>query len=361
MSTLPPDPALGGAPLTDPEFVLELARRAGAANIASLRLRYLEHEVGRSLLTHFEAVVDGDRRDLVASIGRLRRPDQTPDDITLAWFPDDLGLPLLREGFSSLGVSGPTQRLAWVPQRRAVFAVGDRVVKVDHDPQRVEAAVRSLERLRAVVRVPDVHLVDLDRGAFVQERIDGRPLDGSDALDWAPSAARLTERIAGVAPDGLPRLDVAEILGAIDPVVRLVVHAAPHLADRVEQLRSRLAATAPQAELAPAHGDFNIGQLIETGPHTLALVDTDTLCLAPIGFDLAAYATNVLSGRPGDLERCDAIARRLVESAERPAELDWLLAATAMRRLDRPIRRYKRKWPKRLERLVDDVATLLDR
>ena len=30
-----------------------------------------------------------------------------------------------------------------------------------------------------------------------------------------------------------------------------------------------------------------------------------------------------------------------------------------MRRLDRPIRRYKRKWPRRVEQLVDDVAALV--
>lgn len=338
-------------------------------------MRYLEHDVGRSLLVHHAVDVDGATRDLVVSTGRLRfdaaaidaaagalddvgiaQPAAQLGDVTVAWYPFDPGLPLLA------GLAGRGARLAWVPERRAVLADGERVIKLEADPAQVRAAVRALERLRPVVRVPDVLEVDLAAGTFVQERLAGRALGADDVVPRAAAAGALAARIAGVAADDLPELGAPQLLAGLRHVTALVAHAAPELAARIDAVERLLAERAPTLPLVAAHGDFTIGQLIGRDDGSLALVDTDTLCRAPAGLDLAAYATNLLSGRPGDLERMDAAldAVRRGHGGE-PDGLPWLVATSALRRIDRPIRRYKRSWPERVALLLVHVEGLATR
>ncbi|MDH5290072.1 MAG: hypothetical protein OEY41_08735, partial [Acidimicrobiia bacterium] len=115
-------------------------------------------------------------------------------------------------------------------------------------------------------------------------------------------------------------------------------------------------ATAP---LRLAHGDFNAGQLVARPRGQLALVDTDTLCLAPDGQDLATYAANLLAGRLGDLPAAEAALAGLVEGyGPAPEALPWLVAVAALRRLDRPIRRYKSTWQRRVTQLLTDLEIL---
>ena len=112
---------------------------------------------------------------------------------------------------------------------------------------------------------------------------------------------------------------------------------------------------------AVAHGDFNVGQLLDDG-RRLVVVDTDTLCAAPAEYDPASYCANVVSGRPDDLDDARELAR-VVRGAARgrlDADVfDWYLAAMVVRRLDRAIRRTKRDWPERTERLVEAAEELL--
>lgn len=341
-------------------------------------MRYLEHDVGRSLLVQHRVLLAGGPRDVVVSTGRRRfdvealvaargrlgaagvaQPAAELGAVTVAWYPFDPGLPLLAGDHAAIAGPEPLERLAWVPQQRVVLARGARVLKLDAEPARIDAAVRALARLRPVVRVPDVLEVDAASGAFVQERLGGRALGADDALARAAQAGALVAAIAGVPADDLPALPAAGLLAALAGPLRLVVHAVPELAGRVAALEQLLVEAAPELPLVACHGDFNIGQLLAGADDRLALVDTDTLCRAPLGLDLAAYATNLMSGRDGDLEHMDAALDAACRGfGARPQGLDWLVAATALRRLDRPLRRLKRRWPERVARLLGDAEEL---
>lgn len=405
---LPPDSLLGPVPLTDPVAVAAILGPTLSSGMAPprLRLRYLEHDVGTSILVWYRAGIGSDGVDVVVSRGRrqwpplrpdpsggapgpaaelraagVRQPTADVDGTTVAWYPFDPALPALAAdpgAFVPAGPArpdGPWRRLAWMPHQRAVLAAGGVVVKMEAEPDRLRAGVRHLHLLRSVVRTPEVLAVDDGAGVYVQELLAGRPLGPPDAVAWANAAGALAGRImaAGDSTGGgtggwpVPRIGPSDLLAATAPVQRLAAHAAPDLAARIERLALRLDASTPRpASATPlhlTHGDFNAGQLVARPRGDLGLVDTDTLCLAPAGQDLATYATNLLAGRAGDLAAADsALAGLLVGyGAPAPHELPWLMAVAALRRLDRPIRRYKANWHERLSRLLTDVETLAAR
>ncbi len=398
---LPPDPSLGPIPLTDPVAAAAVLAPTLGSGVAppSLRLRYLEHDVGTSILVWYRAEIGPDGADVVLSRGRrpgpplrpepsdapgptaellaagVRQPTADVDGTTVAWYPFDPALPALAGepgAFVPAGrerPEGPWRRLAWMPHQRAVLTAGGMVVKMEAELHRLQAGVRHLDLLRAVVRTPEVLAVDERSGVYVQELLAGRPLGPPDAVAWATAAGALAGRIMAAGGDPgawpVPRIGPSDLLAATTPVLRLAAHAAPDLAARIERVAVRLGAStpAPGTPLHLAHGDFNAGQLVARPRGDLGLVDTDTLCLAPAGQDLATYATNLLAGRPGDLAVADsALAGLLVGyRAAAPGELPWLVAVAALRRLDRPIRRYKRNWYERLNRLLTDVETLAAR
>lgn len=405
---LPPDPLLGPVPLTDPVAVAAALAPTLVPAMTSprLRLRYLEHDVGASILVWYRAEIGSDGADVVVSRGRqqwpplrpeqsvgapgpaaellaagVRRPNADVDGTTVAWYPFDPALPALAAdpgAFVPAGperAAGPWRRLAWMPHQRAVLAAGSVVVKMEAELDRLRAGVRHLDLLRPVVRTPEVLAVDEASGVYVQELLAGRPLGPPDAVAWANAAGALAGRIvaagastgAGAGGWPVPLIGPSDLLAATAPVRRLAVHAAPDLAARIERVALRLgASTPPPGPATPlhlTHGDFNAGQLVARPRGDLGLVDTDTLCLAPAGQDLATYATNLLAGRVGDLAVADsALAGLLVGwGAPAPDELPWLLAVAALRRLDRPIRRYKANWYERLHRLLTDVETLAAR
>ncbi|MEZ5409245.1 MAG: phosphotransferase [Acidimicrobiales bacterium] len=408
---LPPDPDLGPVGLTDPVAVAGLLAPslAPGAEPPRLRLRYLEHEVGRSLLAWYRAETGPTATDVVVSRGRrswdaspldaagrfgtsppadavslleaagVVRPATDAAGTTVAWYPFDPGLPGLAcdpGGHLPPGAgrpTGPWRRLAWMPQQRAVLASGDVVVKMEAESERLRAGVQYLDLLRPVVRTPEVLAVDERAGVYVQELLAGRPLGPPDALAQAAAAGALVGRIVAAGGDDpgarwpVPRVEPPDLLSATVPVRRLVAHAAPELGARVERVATGLAAGAVAGPVATAplrltHGDFNAGQLVARPRGQLGLVDTDTLCLAPHGQDLATYATNLLAGRPGDLAAVDAALAGLEEGyGPAPAALPWLVAVAALRRLDRPIRRYKSTWHRRVAQLLADVEILAAR
>lgn len=149
----------------------------------------------------------------------------------------------------------------------------------------------------------------------------------------------------------------ASMLQLCKPVTRLVAFTQPELAERIDAVTARLretAAPSAAAEAVLSHGDFTWGQLLRAGDGQLALLDTDTLCLAPVAFDLASYAANLVSGRPDDLGLALRVLDELARGyGGRPAGLQWWLAAVLLRRLDRPVRRLKRDWPRRAEALLE--------
>lgn len=405
---LPPDPLLGPVPLTDPVAAAAVLKPTLSPGLAPprLRLRYLEHDVGASILVWYRAEIGADGADVVMSRGRrqwpLRHPDPSGggsgpaaellaagvrqptvdvDGTTVAWYPFDPALPALAGdpgAFVPAGPErpdGPWRRLAWMPHQRAVLAAGGVVVKMEAELDRLQAGVRHLHLLRSVVRTPEVLAVDERAGVYVLELLAGRPLGPPDAIAWANAAGALVGRImaAGDSTSGgtdgwpVPPIGPSDLLAATVPVQRLAAHAAPDLAARIERVALRLAASmpdpAPTTPLRLTHGDFNAGQLVARPGGDLGLVDTDTLCLAPAGQDLATYATNLLAGRAGDLAVADAALAGLLAGygAPAPHELAWLMAVAALRRLDRPIRRYKASWRERLHRLLADVETLAAR
>lgn len=406
---LPPDPHLGPVRLTDPVAVAALLAPglAPGAGPAGLRLRYLEHDVGRSLALYraelgaagADVVVARGRRswaaaqldaptpadgrhrsDAVSLLGAagVRRPASDADGTTVAWYPFDPGLPALaRDPADHLPAGmarpdGPWRRLAWMPQQRAVLAAGNVVVKMEAEPDRVRAGVRNLDLLRPVVRTPEVLAVDEPAGVYVQELLAGRPLGPPDAVAWASAAGSLVGLITAAGGDKpgdrwpVPRVDPAALLAVTAPVQRLVAHAAPDLAARIARVAAGLEARAPApggtTPLHLTHGDFNAGQLLALPQGRLGLVDTDTLCLAPAGQDLACYAANLLAGRPGDLPLAEAALAGVVEGYGPPPDaLPWLVAVAALRRLDRPIRRYKSSWRRRVDQLLADVEALTSR
>lgn len=324
-----------------------------------MRLRYLEHDPGRSILVQIAV----DDRLAAVSIGRVG----VGAEPVVAWYPDDPGLPGARLGWAVLAAAldlpgGTPERLAWVPHARLVVAVGDRVVKLHADPRETEHAVACGRAAGEVVAVPEVVSVDVARAVHVQRRVAGRGLTGADALAGVPAAAGVVRALRRTDPSRLVLYPPADLLRACAPVVRLVTFVAPELAHEVDEVVTRLARSRPAVDrLVPSHGDFNVGQLVATGDG-LVVVDTDTLCSAPAAFDPASYAANLMSGRAGDLARADEVLERFAAELDADrAELDWYMAAMVVRRLDRAVRRAKRDWPERTERLVRAAEHLAGR
>lgn len=144
---------------------------------------------------------------------------------------------------------------------------------------------------------------------------------------------------------------------AMRPVLRAV---APADGARAARLLARLEATAAApGRLVPSHGDCNVGQLLDHDGE-LGMLDFDAACAAPAALDLASYAANLVSGRPGDLDdTLHALDELCAGYGGRPDGLRWHLAAVLLRRSDRSFRRLKRTWPERTTALVDAAERVL--
>ena len=92
------------------------------------------------------------------------------------------------------------------------------------------------------------------------------------------------------------------------------------------------------------------------------MLDFDEACLAPRALDVASYAANLVSGRPGDLARAGAALGALLEGyGERPEGLPWYLSASLLRRAPSPFRLHKRRWLQRTESIVAAAEAVLGR
>lgn len=334
----------------------------GTGDDATVRLRYVEHEPGERAV----AMVAVGARLAAVSVGATAPAGA---GVQVAWYPDDPGLPGLCEGWvpllGALGVELvdelEPQLLSWVPHRRLVVAVGDVVVKLHASGDETQWAVDRAATVRPFVPVPDVLAADTALAAHVQRRVAGRALERDDALGYVAPVCELLEHLRQLEPAGLVPYTAGDLLAHGRRVAGLVGLVAPQERPRIDGLISRLTDRRPDGhELVAAHGDFNVGQLLVRDDGALVLVDTDTLCAATPGFDPASYAANLIAGRPGDLDDAhaalDAFRDRMPDLD--PRELDWFLAAMVLRRLDRGLRRYKRDWPQRTERLVDAAVGL---
>lgn len=362
-SPLPPeDPALDagrpiGSTLRD---AIAAVDGAPLGDRDDIEVRYLEHDPGvrRTLLVR------------VTESGRTRHAavfDVAGRSTELSWYPDDPRLPGLADGWESAAArwdlpSVPPDPLAWVPGRRMVIAAGDRVVKFHADRQETEFALVAAESAGLAVDVPDVLAVDLERATHVQQRIAGTQIGGDDALATTDAAAELLRSLRACnAP--VPTIAPEDVVDSCRSVARLVAWYTPANVTRIDAVVARLSERIPTGlDPVVSHGDFNVGQLIRTDDGRLVVVDIDTLCLAPAAFDVASYAANLVSGRVGDLDRATAVLDALADAygGHLPG-LDWYFAAMLLRRLDRAIRRSKRRWPERTERALTDLESVVAR
>ncbi len=372
---LPDDPALPVAnQLLDPAGAEAVLRRglSGPLDVDRLRLRYLAYQPGVDIVVQYEASTPNGKIDLGVQADRSGH--------TVFRYPDDPGLPALSDPAAIRDLAGndlPPERLAWVPTRRAALRVGDVVVKTYADEHEAVTAFRHMQLVAAVVRTPAALGIDRDNRLVAQRFTPGRPLERTDALAFTDRAVAVIESLQAASIEDLTLADLTladltiedltikdltvmgpgEVLALASGPVALVTFARPAVAARLHRVVDALKARAPATTtLRPAHGDFNVGQLLVEEGGELTLVDVDTLCIAAPAFDLASYATNVMSGRRGD----DAEARDFIAAVEAAlthpvADLAWYRAATLLRRVDRAVRRLKKDWPARTDRLVDAI------
>lgn len=321
-----------------------------------LRIRYLAYQPGVALAVQYQVIWSGGAFDAaVTADDRGVHAFRYPYDPALAPLAD------LPAALASLGLpDGPAERLSWVPGQRAALRCGGTVLKLYASTTEAAGAVRALRHVGGAVPTGSLVAADETRGLVAQARVEGRPLQPADVAVQAQAAGALVRHLHDRVPvDGLPLAGPDELLAQSTAPVALAGFARPALAPRLAAVAERLAATRPgPGHLVATHGDFNLGQLLETR-NGLAVIDLDTLSAAAPAFDLAAYATNTVSGRPGDETRAaEALAQVVRGYGDDPGDLGWYVAATLLRRVDRAIRRLKRDWPERTDALVSIVERL---
>lgn len=330
----------------------------GGRAIERLRWRYLARTPSRGLVVQYEATTDLGVIDLAVVAN-----GSTTEVVT---YPDDPALPVLSDRARLAVLAGEPggfpERLAWVPLERATLRFAETVVKVYADPIDAIGARDRMDRVTGRVATARPVRLDVADSVVVQTVVEGRPLDRSDAGPWAAAAIGLLQQLQDAEFDGLPILGPHEALELAAGPVALVGACRPDLAVRLQQVTQRLQIDVPALDRpVVAHGDYNVGQLLATAGGGLAVIDVDTLCLASRSFDLAGYVTNVVSGRRDDPVEAWQLLDELGRHTELPDDLSWYVAVALLRRVDRAIRRLKRDWPKRTERLVEAVEAALTR
>lgn len=333
----------------------------GAGGVTRVRIRYLAYEPGRRVTVQYQAVTADQTFDAAVTA--------TPAGEHSFRYPHDPALPLLADPGAVIDAlqlldHEPVTRLAWVPTQRAAIRHGATVVKHYAAADDAAAALRHMELVQGVVPTPEpVGAADATaRGLVAQQLIAGRTLERVDAPLAVERAVALAARLHRADLGTLPVTGPAELLDMGRAPVVLAGFACPHLAERLARAADGLERSMPAADdLGPSHGDFNVGQLIDRDGE-LCVVDVDTLCLADAAFDGAAYATNVLSGRAADLDDALALLARVAAADDAARRnLAWYAAASTLRRVDRAIRRLKRDWPERTDRLADALDDLVAR
>lgn len=321
--------------------------------VRSVRTERLVYRPGAGCRLTWAADVDGMRRIVAATSPRVATTLQ-PDgddvlDAVVHWYPTDPALPALSEAEDVLRSwrtahgtttgTGPGELLSYRPGERAVIALGSTLG----------------------VLAPRPRGVDPERRISIQDRIVGRQLDHRDAASAAGDGAAILRSLhTSTSADGMTLVVDAQLRDTRSAAT-LAAAILPELASRVRRLVDRLEAHVPAGRLVvPSHGDFNVSQMIRRADGEIRVVDFDEHCLASPAYDLAGYVANVISGRPGDLERALAAGEVLVAAyGTRPADLDWYLAAAVLRRAPSPFRLQKRTWPERVTSIVEAAEAVM--
>jgi hypothetical protein len=384
---------------------LERPLRGGSA-VEDLRVTLVDYLPGSGAAVAYDVAIAGERHVAVATAGYALCPEALRTDARravaralgrespvarpltydvglgalLQWYPLDLAMPVLARPVPELlrlvaraGIAvdpddgtGPARTLVYRPGRRAVLRSGELVLKAYADDAAFRAAVAGL-RVAAGLRLglaagPLLQGALADVRLTVQTAIDGEPVSRFRARDVAPVAGDMLRVLHGAPVPGLGVAGPERMLESAARGAALGATVCPELAPRMRRLLARLKDRAPApGELVPSHGDFNVSQLLDV-EGALAVLDFDEACLAPRALDVASYAANLVSGRPGDLDRAEeALAALLDGYGEPPEGVRWYLAALLLRRAPSPFRLHKRRWPARIESIVADAEAVLGR
>jgi thiamine kinase-like enzyme len=371
-------------------------RRAG--QVSQLQIRYLEYVPHETLRVQYRTEIGTYRYDLSAQIGFGKPTAETlatcnalakektmgripvtklpESDAYLTWYPVDLGLPMLArtdvEIADLLGMdsAGPNVKMTWVPGQRAALRFPEALVKVYRDPAEAKAAANALKLIADHIPTARLLYRNVDEGLVAQELLVGNTLSHNDALPTLIDAVAVLRQLHDLNPvtldpnSTIPTTDPSALLATLERPANLIRFCRPDLADRIAAVVTDLDNHMPTYDsvksMVVSHGDFNVGQLLRGPEGKLAVLDFDTLCLAPPAFDVASYAANLMSGRPEDFADMLATRDRLVQAyPESSHGLDWYLAAMMVRRLDRPVRRLKRSWNERTEVILVSAERLL--
>lgn len=370
--------------------------RALDADEGPVRLtgRYLRYKPGTSLLVHYEVDVAARRLEatlMIASGRNLARRTRLPESLALAsdvrersgvrrplaydettgaliqWLPLDLWLPALgappdrlRRSLRAAGVivatEGPAPtRLAYKPRRRAVLRLDDHVVKIHATEDEFRQAAASVRVVGALgeLGMPHFEAIDASLRLIAQTWVPGQ--GHQNALAVAEAAGALLSRLHAV--PGMPPLPVVGPMAQLDAArasARLAALLIPSLGHRLDGLIVALEAAMPQASpLVVSHGDFDAAQLLVADTGSLRLVDIDSLCLAPAGFDMGNYV-GATAADPGLGDQAMRLVREqlLRGYGQPPPALCWYISTSIVRRVAFPFRRFEADWPVRMDALV---------
>jgi hypothetical protein len=378
---------------------LQRSLRAGAT-IDALRVRLVDYRPGSGATVAYEARVAGQTHVAVAAAGQAPCPAAARTDARRAiaralaadspvarpltydvglgavvhWYPLDLAMPVLarpvpellrlaaRVGIAVDPEAAPARTLVYRPGQRAVLRAGDVVLKAYAEESAFRAGVAGLHIAGGLEAGPRLEGALFDLRLTVQTAIDGVPVARGRAGAVAPIAGSMLRVLHDLEIPDLAVAPPERLLEAAARAAGLVAAVAPDLAPRVRNLLARLEEHAPAAgPLVPSHGDFNVSQLLDVDG-ALAVLDFDEACLAAPALDVASYAANLVSGRPGDLAGADAALAALLDGyGERPTDLSWHLSASLLRRAPSPFRLHKRRWPQRVAAIVAAADEVLGR
>lgn len=207
------------------------------------------------------------------------------------------------------GLAGPGPATVLKDDRVVVVRVGDVVVKAHEPgtgPDDLAARLKAAARLAGVMLAPLREAAEPVDGRLVTFWPAGRPVDPEDpdAAPWADGGRLLARLHAAPVTGHLPAAGgpgrVARALARLDRVDGGAAGAVVRAAAATLPAEALGPATAPPRPLAPAHGDWHLGQMVWHGGRW-TLIDIDDLGLGDPAWDLARpaawYAAGMLAPR----------------------------------------------------------------
>jgi hypothetical protein len=286
------------------------------------------------------------------------------------WYPARVSMPglafdpaRLAGVLEAAGISPPQEApvlVSYKPERRAVQRWGSVYVKSYADAGehlRAASAAERAARLPGIASSAPVARIDEERLLALAELprsdVAGAPRE-IGALLARLHAARVGGGLEG-SPAGLQ-------LALARSTAMHVAWLLPELEGPLQSVLAALARRLPDdAAFVTSHGDLHLDQVIPTADG-LALIDFDQMCLAAPARDPAALAAHLVRGGEDDLSAARTTLDELLAGyGHSPAGLDWHLAAAILGRATYPLRELRPDWPRRIARMVEDAARLVDR